>query len=202
MKQLNSGSGNADWGSKIIKDLAFIKAKNRYPLTALAIAPLGSLIFLSILYGSFIARVNMSRGGMPQLMGILMIVLLTILAFTAINNIRQTFSFRRIETPYHLPVNMELLKKFLQSQHLAFSQHPEAPEVFMILSKNLSIRGDYREIVIFITDDKQILLNSHFTGSRFTITTPSKNYKLMARMLNDWLKNNTPSNNNHSLTVN
>lgn len=202
MKQLDSGSSSADWGSKIIKDLAFIKAKKRYPLTALAIAPLGSLIFLSILYGSFIARVNMSRGGMPQLMGILMIVLLTILAFTAINNIRQTFSFRRIETPYHLSVNMELLKKFLQSQHLAFSQHPEAPEVFMILSKNLSVRGDYREVVIFITDDKQILLNSHFTGSRFTITPPSKNYKLMARMLNDWLKTNTPGNNSQSLTVN
>jgi hypothetical protein len=97
---------------------------------------------------------------------------------------------------------MDLLKKFLQSQHLAFSQHPEAPEVFMILSKNLSLRGDYREVVIFITDDNQVLLNSHFTGSRFSITPPSKNYKLMARMLKEWLETNKPANTSQSLTVN
>ena len=56
MKQLNTGGGNADWGSKIIKDLAFIKKKKRYPLTARAIAPLSSLLLLSILYGSFIQK--------------------------------------------------------------------------------------------------------------------------------------------------
>lgn len=202
MKQLDSGSGSADWGSKIIKDLAFIKAKKRYPLTALAIAPLGSMILLSALYASFISRINFTKQGAPQFVSILLVVLIVVTAGTAVYGLTQTFSFKRITTPYHLSVNMELLKKFLQSQHLAFSQHPEAPEVFMILSKNLSIRGDYREVVIFITDDKQILLNSHFTGSRFTITPPSKNYKLMTRMLNDWLKTNTPSNNSQSLTVN
>lgn len=199
MKQLNSGGGNADWGSKIIKDLAFIKKKKRYPLTARAVAPLSSLLLLSILYGSFIGRVNLSKSGTPQLIGILMIALISI---TAIYNIRQTFSFSRIATPYHLQANMDMLKKFLQSQHLAFSQHPEAPEVFMILSKNLSLRGDYREIVIFITDDNQVLLNSHFTGSRFSITPPSKNYKLMARMLKEWLETNKPTNTSQSLTVN
>lgn len=202
MKQLDSGGGNADWGSKIIKDLAFIKKKRRYPLTARAIAPLSTLLFLSLLYGSFIGRVNLSQSGTPQLIGILLIALISTTAITAIYNIRQTFSFSRITTPYHMQVNMNLLQKFLQAQHLAFSQHPEAPEVFMILSKNLSIRGDYREVVIFITDDNQVLLNSHFTGSRFTITPPSKNYKLMARMLKEWFDTNKPTNTSQSLTVN
>lgn len=202
MKQLNTGGSNADWGSKIIKDLAFIKKKKRYPLTVRAIVPLSTLLFLSLLYGSFIGRVNLTRSGTPQLLGILMIALISITALTSIYNIRQTFSFSRIATPYQLQVNMNLLQKFLQSQHLAFSQHPEAPEVFMILSKNLSIRGDYREVVIFIVDDNQVLLNSHFTGSRFTITPPSKNYKLMARMLKEWLDTNKPANTGQSLTVN
>lgn len=202
MKQLNTGGGNADWGSKIIKDLAFIKKKKRYPLTVRAIAPLSTLLFLSLLYGSFIGKINLSKSGTPQLIGILMIALISITAITAIYNIRQTFSFSRIATPYQLQVNMNLLQKFLQSQHLAFSQHPEAPEVFMILSKNLSIRGDYREVVIFIVDDNQVLLNSHFTGSKFAITPPSKNYKLMAKMLKDWLEANKPTSTSQSLTVN
>lgn len=201
MKQLYSGGGSADWGSKIIKDLAFIKKQKRYPLTLKAVAPLSTLLFLSILYGSFIGRVNLTRSGTPQLLGILMIALISITALTAIYNIRQTFSFSRIATPYQLQVNMNLLQKFLQTQHLAFSQHPEAAEVFMILSKNLSIRGDYREVVIFIVDDNQVLLNSHFTGSRFAITPPSKNYKLMAKMLKDWLQANKPTNTSQSLTV-
>lgn len=49
------------------------------------------------------------------------------------------------------------------------------------------MRGDYREVMIFISDDHQILVNSHFSGDKFTVTSPSRQYKQMAGMLKSWI---------------
>jgi hypothetical protein len=59
----------------------------------------------------------------------------------------------------------------------------------MIISRNLDAdpNREFREVMVFIADDQQILINSHFTGSKFSITPPSRNYRKMSKMLQQWL---------------
>ncbi len=96
--------------------------------------------------------------------------------------------FREIKTGYHLIANIALLKKFMQVQQLAFSVHPDAPEVYQIISKNISTNKDEtREVMLFIADDKRILINSHFVGN-LTISLPSRNYNEMCKRLAAWIE--------------
>ena len=102
----------------------------------------------------------------------------------------RALKFDVIPTDFFLQDNKDIIKRFLSAQHLAFTQHPEAPEVFMIISRNLDMnpKNDYREVMVFIADDKQILVNGHFTGKRSTIAPASHNYRKMAKRLKEWVK--------------
>lgn len=201
MKQLFSGNPQSEWGNKIIKDLVFIKRKGRYPITYKVYSPLGSVFLLLTI--SFPVLINgiSNANGMAKFALAGMLFCMFVGVSTSLYQLFQVFSFRKIQTAFHLQANQDMLKKFLQSQHLAFTQHPDAPEVFMILSKNLSMRGDFREVMIFITDDKQILVNSHFSGNKLFITPPSKHYKQMANRLREWIKIHATAPTSQSVTL-
>ncbi|OSZ78686.1 hypothetical protein CAP35_10680 [Chitinophagaceae bacterium IBVUCB1] len=188
MKQLFSGNPQANWGNKIIKDLAFIKRKGRYPITYKVISPICSALVLFTFTWPVLLNGIAASGDAPRFALFIMLACSAMMLGIAAYQLVTVFSFKRIETTLYLQGNKDLLIKFLLSQHLAYTQHPDAQEVFMIISKNLSVSGDFREVMVFIADDKQILINSHFSGSRISINPPSKYYKQMANRLKEWIK--------------
>lgn len=206
MKQLNTPGTNGDWNNNLIRDLTFIKAKKRYPLSKRTIAPM-SLIALVVLA---LARVSWplifvsAQKTVPTYVAWLLYTLLGGLVINVCWQFIRVIQFKAINTPFLLQENIALLKKFLQANHLAYTQHPEAPEVFMILSRNLETTPgkEYREVMVFIADDRQILVNSHFTGTKkLHITPPSRNYKKMADSLRDWLHTHISENDKGTLPV-
>jgi hypothetical protein len=195
MKKIEPELKSANWENRLLNDLAFIKKHGRYPLNKRTLAPSFAMFFLVALLARFCVPLLLMRKANHITMYI--VVLITLIGIIAsLYRYYSTIRFKRITTKFFLTENQKLLQKFLESQHLAYTHHPNAPEIFMILSKNLSLRGDEREIMIFITDDKQILVNSHFTGNKFTINPPSKQYKEMANMLQRWI--NTYINNSNT----
>lgn len=184
-----SGSAN-QWQNDLLKDLTFIKAKKRYPLSRKTFAPatlmgLLALAMLRIAWPLYFTR-NVQN---PIIFWgtILFVILLVIFVFRRYYSV---LKFDTINTPYFTQENMVVLKQFLTQNHLAFTQNNDAPEVFLIISRNLDANpdGDHREVMVFIADDKQVLINSHYVGSKkFSITPPSRNYKSMANMLRKWL---------------
>ncbi|HEY9177466.1 MAG TPA: hypothetical protein VIN07_07225 [Flavipsychrobacter sp.] len=208
MKHLNSPQEKAAWENTLLNDLAFIKQHRRYPMSKRTIGPAALLGFsllavLRILWPFiFITTSDSVVRNQPVLQWILILAAV----LTAVLVLFQAFRvliFDKLGTSYHIQENIVLLKKFFTTNHLAYTQHPEAPEVFMIISRNLDInsKNDYREVMVFIADDKQILVNSHFTGKRFNITPPSRNYKRMAKELQHWLNNHINSSNNSIVPV-
>jgi hypothetical protein len=109
----------------------------------------------------------------------------------------QTLRFVSVHTPYDMAQNMHLVQQFLGAMHLAVFQHPEAPEVIQIISSNIHRSGDrpeQREVMVFIADDKRILVNSHFTNTRFTLVQSAGNYKKMAAGLQKWVDKSIKNN--------
>jgi hypothetical protein len=100
----------------------------------------------------------------------------------------RSLRFISIPTDYHTTENMALVQDFLKRQHLAHSQHPQIPEVFQILSKNINPGDENREVLIFIAADKKILLNSHFTTS-WGFFARRRHHNEMAKMLKDYINN-------------
>ncbi len=185
MKLLSDNNIKTGWENRLLKDLTFIKRKGRYPLSKRTLMPSAFILFMCF----FFLRMAWPMFFLTNKFGItVLVVIMAALGIgISIYQYYSVLSFKKIATPFHLQRNQELLQQFFQSQRLAYTQHPEAPEVFMILSKNLSMRGDYREVMIFISDDHQILVNSHFSGDKFTVTSPSRQYKQMAGMLKSWI---------------
>lgn len=184
MKQIPGGNIN-NWEDGILKDLSFIKKHSRYPVSKKTLAP---TLFIGIAL-LFIARFGWAaltfKNNDYIFWVILVLAILTAVA-TSVRYLR-TIRFIKIHTPFFVSDNQLLLKKFMESEHLAYYRHPHAPEVFQILSKNISATGEQREVMVFIADDRRILVNSHFTGQKFNIVPPSKHYHQMAKKLSQWL---------------
>lgn len=207
MKFLNTSHENTNWQTGLLRDLTFIKKHRRYPLGKRTIAPaaLTGFLLLTILRlvwpvlfissSSSLAENGFVKWGL--------LVVIASLMFTVVFQSVKVIRFDKISVPHHMQENIGLLKLFFKANHLAYSQHPEAPEVFMILSRNLDANPnrDYREVMVFIADDKQILVNSHFTGKKFNITPPSRNYKRMSKELQRWLNNHINNTNNTTVPV-
>lgn len=207
MKFLNTSNENANWQTDLLRDLAFIKKHRRYPLGKRTIAPaaLTGFLLLTILRllwpVLFISSSpSLAENGFVK-WGLLIVI--ASLTFTVVFQSVKVLRFDKISVPHHMQENIDLLKLFFKANHLAYSQHPEAPEVFMILSRNLDANPnrDYREVMVFIADDKQILVNSHFTGKKFNVTPPSRNYKRMSKELQRWLNNHINNTNNTTVPV-
>ena len=189
MKQLRSGAGRADWDNELIGKLGFIKQKLRYPISRYTILPAAAIGMLLpgislLIFLTLAGRHADDKRHWPQVM---MIAFLLLAGFIAARRYWQTLNFKAIPTPYFSTDNQIILQRFLQDQHLAFARHPEAPEVFQIMSKNISALKEEREIIVFIADDRRILINSHFTqtGTNFAIGTP--HHLQMAGMLQAWM---------------
>ncbi len=114
--------------------------------------------------------------------------------FGVANSYYNILRFKSIRTPFFANENMRLVEEFLRSQQLNLYRHPQAPEVFQILSRPLG-NTEQREVMIFIANDKCILINSHFINTKWTISPQSRNYRNMASRLKEWLKIHYPNTN-------
>jgi hypothetical protein len=191
MKTLHTGAANPQWESNLVKDLYFIKKHLRYPFSRKTLAP--ALMFgllmagisrmcVVILWATHIRQHTVSN------------VLITVALIVACIGIcvfryMQLLRFVTVHTSFTAAENQELMQRFLVGQNLAFSRHPEAPEVFQIISRNISpSKREQREVMIFIADNKRVLLNSHFTNRGFALTPDSGHYRQMANRLHQWVK--------------
>lgn len=205
MSQQSLPKGNADeqWENKLIGQLAFIKKHSRYPLNKKTLAPsfliiTALIIFSRVMFGAWFTF--HSGGNIYITIITLSIILLTIIF--SISRYIATLKFISIATPHFNADNQKLLKHFMESEHLAFYRMPNAPEVFQIASKSIYSNKDVREVMVFIADDKRILVNSHFSGQGFTINPPSKHYRHMARQLKQWLEKHQYDGNTAIISVN
>jgi hypothetical protein len=141
MKTIESGNVNStQWNNELIRDLAFIKKHLRYRLSKKIILKstgIGFIFVLLIRLGSMLWLVDRSKVFQNPIMWFLLIVLAAAILFPIISYI-QVLKFKAIPTPYFSTENQEIIKQFLLSMQLALSRHPEAPEVFQIMSKNMS----------------------------------------------------------------
>ncbi|OJW77417.1 MAG: hypothetical protein BGO69_18750 [Bacteroidetes bacterium 46-16] len=130
-----------------------------------------------------------------------LILLIILPVIFGIYRYAQTLRFVSVPTPYNMLQNRQLVQQFLAAMHLAVFQHPEAPDVLQIISRNIQPSGyknEQREIMVFIADDKRILVNSHFTNSGITLVRSAGNYRKMAKGLEKWI-NSTIQNNNKDI---
>lgn len=186
--RLNAGSGKSGI-SPLFEDLNFIKSRRRYPINKhtayLVFSGIGIIVF-SLLMLSLLIILGWGSSSAYWMVPILFTFILLNRAYALSSLLR----FRQISTNKDTRGNTELLRRFLQEQQLAFYQSPLAPEVIQIASRPLSPDGGQREILVFIADEKRILLNSHFT-SGFTEGIPLKlsgEYRKMERLLRHWLQ--------------
>lgn len=187
MKTIENGNNNAQWNNGLIRDLSFIKKNLRYRFSKKLLYGSAGLGFLLV----FLARMGYTLWLMDKakvwnnpIMWGLMIAVAIVILFPLIGYI-QIVRFKAVPTPFFFTENQEVIQQFLKSLHLVIYRHPEAPEVFQIMSKNLSVneKKDQREIMVFIADDKRILVNSHYSVGGFNLQPPSGNYKRMAKQL-------------------
>ena len=193
MKAIENGSLNdTTWNSELIRDLAFIKKHLRYRLSKKIIlrsTGIGFVFVLLIRLGSTLWLVDRSKAFQNPIMWLLLIVVAAAILFPIVSYF-QVLKFKVISTPYLSAENQEIVKQFLTSMHLALSRHPEAPEIFQIMSRNISGGGkEQREIMIFIADVRRILVNSHYSRGGFNILPPSYNYRQMAKQLQKFVDN-------------
>ncbi len=193
MKEINEPhNSNTDWSKQIIEDLSFIKKHLRYPLRRMTIMPVLSSGILLVLIARFVfvASVFKVKGNYFVLIILLFLALPTLASFKRYIDLLRFFP---VETGRLLTINMKLLERFLEEQRLVTFRHPDAPEVYQIISKNITAVGDEREVLIFIADDDRILINSHFTSSRkwFRLFNAATHHREMTKQLKDWLSTNS-----------
>ena len=135
------------------------------------------------------------HGKRPDLVLLIIISLMLISVIVSVSRYIQTLRFVSVPTPFYNEQNRELIKRFLSTMQLAIYQHPKAPEVLQIISKNIDAFKEQREVMVFIADDKRILLNSHYTRTGFTFIASSGNYRQMAKRLEKWLQANIQNTN-------
>ncbi len=203
MKSINTPNEKADWESSLLNDISFIKQKKRYPLNKKTLTPasISALVWVVFLRGAFFIFLgNQSKNTQVSWMLYGLVALLIVIVFYQYYRI---LKFNIIPNQYHLKKNVELLKKFFTTNNLAYTQHDDAADVFMIISRNLhaSPNKEFREVMVFIADDKRILVNSHFTGSKFSITPPSRNYRKMSNELKKWLDSHIGKVDDKAVTV-
>ncbi|MEO6832593.1 MAG: hypothetical protein ABI378_09045 [Chitinophagaceae bacterium] len=184
MKQIGASTPNEQFNKEILGQLSFIKKHLRYPIsrrmTLLALPFL--TVIPALLYFLLIAPNSNYKAQIliPVLLGLLLVV--------ALRRTYQSLHFLSIPAHRLFSENIVLLQQFLTENHFAFGRHPEAPEVFMIMSKNIGRQKEEREIVVFIADDHRILINSHFFQRKFRTPIEKLHHKQIAAELKNWLK--------------
>ena len=196
MKRLESGPDGAAWNSDLVKQLGFIKKRLRYPFSRHTAGPFILLAAMVPAIGFMIYTVVFTRSTSSYRPIWLPFIIISILIITMIVKTwryLKTLRFINVPAGHSLAENMLLLQQFLQAHHFAVGRHPQMPEVFQILSKNISSLNDAREVVIFIADDKRILVNSHFINGRFNAPVGVPHYLQLAKLLAEFIENQKQS---------
>ncbi|MCW3122558.1 MAG: hypothetical protein JWQ38_2050 [Flavipsychrobacter sp.] len=174
-------------------DLVFIKKHLRYPMSKKTL-PATAFIALSLFFifrTLWLTVLIEQRGNIWT--GVFLAAMMVIAFASGVMRYWRTLKFRSIPTPYFANENIKLIDSFLRVQQLNLYRHPKAPEVFQILSRAMG-NSAQREVMIFIADDKRILINSHFTNQKWLISPASKNAGQMAGQLKEWIKTQAISN--------
>ncbi len=192
MNELPGGQAGGAWKSSLLDDLVFIKKNGRYPMSRKTI-PSAMLILAFLLFGLrmlWTSYLLNQRGNVAVavLLGVTFAVVFGGALLTYLGSLR----FRSIPTGQPLAANMRLTEGFLKSMQLNLYRHPQAPEVYQILSRPLG-NSDQREVMIFIADDNRILINSHFINNKWTMSRGSKNSRMMAKQFGKWLETHMQS---------
>ncbi len=192
MKQIGEASDGAGWNAELIGQLAFIRKHKRFPVNRRTLTPLLTIVVacLGLPIWILLMMVRHQDSGRPAHYWLLLLIWLPVL----VGLFRYFRSLHFVSVPAYplLADNMELVERFLQSNHFAFSRHPEAPEVFQMVSRNLGRGGELREVLFFIADNGCVLLNSHFSGKTFGMPVSSGHSRNMARELKKFLQTYRP----------
>jgi hypothetical protein len=191
MKQLTAGPESAGWNSKLIGQIGFIKKHLRYPINKHTARPFFLLAAMLpgaafMIYSGVFTRITSSYGK-----AWLPVVLMTFFLLTGVVMARRflkTLRFMALPARRSMAENMQIMEQFLQAHHFAIGRHPQMPEVFQVISQPIPSLKGAREVVIFIADDKRILINSHFTQGRFNTPVGATHYEQMAEMLTSFIQ--------------
>ena len=189
-KALPAGQNSGQpWDKKIVRNLGFIRKKLRYPLSMLTVLPylVITLMTMLIVVTLYIQGVLQNESNNNKTGPLIALSVLFITICILVKRSWNMLHFKAIPTSFYSTENQALLLRFLQSQHFAFARHPEAPEVFQIMSRSISALQDEREIIVFIADDRRILINSHFSYSRFRPSVGPSHRQQIAGMLQSWI---------------
>ncbi len=182
MKQISSSPEQGLWNESLISQLAFIRRRLRFPMNRRTLAPFAAIAASGLLIPFFLVP-HLLQGKADSW---LLIVLCTLVNLPlVVGFFRYLRSLRFVVVPAYplLADNMQLLERFFRENHFAYGRHPDAPEVFQMLSKNLGRQQELREVLLFIADDGRVLLNSHFSGNRLGMPVSLGHSREMARML-------------------
>lgn len=202
MKNLSQNIQQPKWNDQLLNDLAFIKRHLRYPIVRarLQSAVLWSVIFMTPLV--LFTLLDTSNTAHPRFFTIIQPLMCIFLCIMFMYRTRESLRFSSIPTDFSSVENRQLTEDFLRSLHLAFYQHPNAPEVLQILSRNTSAGKEDREVMIFIADDNRILINSHFTGKWYSFPPSKGHYREIADKLQLYIKRLSIINNDTVIVAN
>lgn len=182
-------AGNSpEWNRKIVSQLVFIREHLRYPLDLKNVTPI--LLMLPAIGALALLPLFITSNSNRSSRWLIPVVMLAICcaALLAMFRYLQTLRFTAVTSGKTLGENIILVEQFLTAGHFAFARHPEAPEVYQIISRSISALQGEREVVVFIADHRRILINSHFTRNRLKAQVGAPHHKEMARMLTAWLQ--------------
>lgn len=186
MKRLQEANiSGAEWEKQIVADLSFIKQHFRYPMRRKIIAPIIFwIVFFVLVAALVIASILDTDKPGKGLIAIVPLLIPWIIIFRYVHSLR----FVKVQTPYTLSQNMVMIEQFLKASQLLIFRHPEAPEVFQILSKDISVGKEDREIMVFIADDYRILVNSQFTQGGWSLPQGKSHVNQMCERLMRYMK--------------
>jgi len=179
---------NAQWHNPILADISFIRTHMRYPLNKRTLWPaltMGAMILLLLVVavlGVIVLRAGLGRNIFP------FAALFTGISIFVFRLFR-SFYFISVSTGAYTTENIKLLRLFLAEQQLLVFHHPDAPEVFQIISRPLDGLKGRREVLVFIADDRRILINSHFTSDTGEAVQPlgAAHHRAMAAAFKKWI---------------
>ena len=189
MKALSENTSQ-HFDNHLFEDLQFIRIHKRYPFSRMTLIPLLSLsVLLPLSVRTFLVMLTIKSPNGFHWVNFLILGLILIPFFAIFFRYYMLITFREIKTSHTLSQNIQLLQRFLKEQQLLFTHHPLAPEIFQIISRNITVGDDEQEVLIFIADEKRILINSHFTSSRkkYRLAIQPTHQREMVKLLKDWL---------------
>jgi len=193
MQQYLPPSGSDQWHSPILEDISFIRRRLRYPLNRRTSAPAITMAILLLAMTTIIIAITRQFSDGIKISIVPTVAALLVIAVFIVRLFR-SFYFISITTGYSASDNIKALESFLAAKQILVFHHPDAPEVFQIISRPLDGFKGKREVMIFIADDKRILINSHFVPGSGDAVQPvgASNHHRMAAELKKWMETKVP----------